>query len=130
VSPLCSRNARPKKALVGRAQWGAHPILETRYMSKLGRIIVGCSLRPCWTGFLSILRSVFLLSKRYRPFKVRRAHRVFRSLLGVCPGVGEPAFVRRRKAARQIRVDYVRRSRGLRWTMARRMSLVVRMPIG
>jgi hypothetical protein len=63
VSPLCSRNARPKKALVGRAQWGAHPILETRYMSKLGRIIVGCSLRPCWTGFLSILRSVFLLSK-------------------------------------------------------------------
>jgi hypothetical protein len=42
------------------------------------------SLRPCWTGFLSIPRSVFLLSKRYRPFKVRRAHRVFRSLLGVC----------------------------------------------
>jgi len=25
VSPLCSRNARPKKALVGRAQWGNHP---------------------------------------------------------------------------------------------------------
>jgi hypothetical protein len=25
VSPLCSRNARPKKALVGRAQWGTHP---------------------------------------------------------------------------------------------------------
>jgi hypothetical protein len=23
--PLCSRNARPKKALVGRAQWGTHP---------------------------------------------------------------------------------------------------------
>ncbi len=22
VSPLCSRNARPQKALVGRAQWG------------------------------------------------------------------------------------------------------------
>jgi hypothetical protein len=25
MSPLCSRNARPQKALVGRAQWGAHP---------------------------------------------------------------------------------------------------------
>ena len=25
MSPLCSRNARPKKALVGRAQWGTHP---------------------------------------------------------------------------------------------------------
>jgi len=25
VSPLCSRNARPQKALVGRAQWGTHP---------------------------------------------------------------------------------------------------------
>ena len=23
--PLCSRNARPKKALVERAQWGTHP---------------------------------------------------------------------------------------------------------
>ena len=40
------------------------------------------SLWPCWTGFLSILRSVFLLSERYRPLKVRRAHRVFRSLPG------------------------------------------------
>src|SRR5688572_4088043 len=28
-------------------------------------------------AFLSILRRVFLLSKRYRPFKVRRAQRVF-----------------------------------------------------
>ena len=25
MSPLCSRNARPQKALVGRAQWGTHP---------------------------------------------------------------------------------------------------------
>jgi hypothetical protein len=25
VSPLCSRNARPCKGLVGRAQWGTHP---------------------------------------------------------------------------------------------------------
>jgi hypothetical protein len=25
VNSLCSRNARPKKALVGRAQWGTHP---------------------------------------------------------------------------------------------------------
>ncbi len=25
VSPLCSRNARPQQALVGRAQWGTHP---------------------------------------------------------------------------------------------------------
>ena len=29
VYPLCSRNARPEKALVGRAQWGTYPaILE------------------------------------------------------------------------------------------------------
>jgi hypothetical protein len=25
VSPLCSRNARSQKTLVGRAQWGTHP---------------------------------------------------------------------------------------------------------
>ncbi len=25
VSPLCSRNARSEKTLVGRAQWGTHP---------------------------------------------------------------------------------------------------------
>jgi hypothetical protein len=25
VSPLCSRNARPRKGLVGRAQWGTPP---------------------------------------------------------------------------------------------------------
>ncbi len=25
MSPLCSRNARLEKALVGRAQWGTHP---------------------------------------------------------------------------------------------------------
>jgi hypothetical protein len=40
MSPLCSRNARPKKALVGRAQWGTHPGHPgTTYTSKLGRII-------------------------------------------------------------------------------------------
>jgi hypothetical protein len=25
VNPLCSRNARSEKTLVGRAQWGTHP---------------------------------------------------------------------------------------------------------
>ena len=25
MSPLCSRNARSQKTLVGRAQWGTHP---------------------------------------------------------------------------------------------------------
>ena len=37
---LCSRNARPPKALVGRAQWKINqpPSLE-RETSKLGRII-------------------------------------------------------------------------------------------
>ena len=25
MSPLCSRNARPEKTLVERAQWGTHP---------------------------------------------------------------------------------------------------------
>ncbi len=26
MSPLCSRNARPEKALVERARWGTHPV--------------------------------------------------------------------------------------------------------
>jgi hypothetical protein len=38
VSPLCSRNARPPKGLVGRAQWGTHPSHPgVRYTSKLGK---------------------------------------------------------------------------------------------
>jgi hypothetical protein len=42
VSPLCSRNARPQKALVGCAQWGTHPSHPGAiYTSKLGRIIFG-----------------------------------------------------------------------------------------
>ena len=58
MSPLCSRNARLEKALVGRAQWGIHPghprIILT---SKLGSAIVVHSLRPCWTPCLSILQA-------------------------------------------------------------------------
>jgi hypothetical protein len=48
VSPLCSRNARPRKGLVGRAQWGTHPghPWETS-KSKIRRVIASCSLRPC-----------------------------------------------------------------------------------
>jgi hypothetical protein len=48
MSPLCSRNARSQKTLVGRAQWRAqsgHP--GRTATSKLGRAIVMCLLRPC-----------------------------------------------------------------------------------
>ncbi len=38
VSPLCSRNARSQKTLVGRAQWGTHPgHPEETSTSKLGK---------------------------------------------------------------------------------------------
>ncbi len=48
VSPLCSRNARPQKALVGRAQWETHPGHPgATYTSKLGWIILNYSLRFC-----------------------------------------------------------------------------------
>ena len=54
---LCSRNARPQKALVGRAQWKINqpPSLE-RERASLERSIFGRSLRPCCTAFLSSLR--------------------------------------------------------------------------
>ncbi|MEK7763589.1 MAG: hypothetical protein AAB433_18590, partial [Nitrospirota bacterium] len=39
VSPLCSRNARPRKGLVGRAQWETRRAILETYMSKLGRTI-------------------------------------------------------------------------------------------
>jgi hypothetical protein len=56
VSPLCSRNARPQKALVGRAQWGAHPSYpwENVY-EQAWRGHIFHSRRPCWTAILSIL---------------------------------------------------------------------------
>jgi hypothetical protein len=49
---LCSRNARPPKALVGRAQWKINqaPSLMKEpgeRTSKLGRTIVSYSLQPC-----------------------------------------------------------------------------------
>ncbi len=47
MSPLCSRNARPKEALVGRAQWGTRRAILDTYTSKLARIIFNHSLRPC-----------------------------------------------------------------------------------
>jgi len=36
-----------------------------------------CSLRPCWTAFLSILRAVLLFPLMCKPAQFRRAHRVF-----------------------------------------------------
>ena len=58
MSPLCSRNARSQKTLVGRAQWGTHPSHPVKvYTSKLGGTILGHSLWPCWTGCLSILHT-------------------------------------------------------------------------
>ena len=57
------------------------------------------SLRPCWTGGLSILRSVFLLSNKDHLTSAVAGEFLCR-LLGVCPAVGEPAVVRRRDAAR------------------------------
>ncbi len=41
MGPLCSRNARPQKTLVGRAQWGTHPGPSGGMLtSKLGRAII------------------------------------------------------------------------------------------
>ena len=48
MNPLCSRNARSQKTLVGRAQWGTHPgHPRTTYTSRFGRAIFSRSLRPC-----------------------------------------------------------------------------------
>ncbi len=46
MSPLCSRNARSRTPLFGRAQWGTHPgHPRTTYTSELGgSIIKGWSL--------------------------------------------------------------------------------------
>ena len=53
---LCSRNARPEKALVGRAQWKINqPPSLKRERASLERSIFGRSLRPCWDVILSIL---------------------------------------------------------------------------
>ena len=45
VSPLFSRNARPQKALVGRAQWGTHPghpYEDRNRASRAERWLVAC----------------------------------------------------------------------------------------
>jgi hypothetical protein len=48
VSSLCSRNARSRTPLVGRAQWETHPDHPwKKSTSKLGSAIVSCLLRPC-----------------------------------------------------------------------------------
>jgi hypothetical protein len=61
------------------------PLLSLRpYLRNGASWTLASSVEPCagagkvrTAGFLSILRSVFPLSKRDRPFKVRRAHRDF-----------------------------------------------------
>jgi hypothetical protein len=68
TTPLCSRNARSQKTLVGRAQWGTHPSHPGKtYMNTIGRGIFSHSLRPCWTICLNSLR---LVQSRWR-FEVR-----------------------------------------------------------
>ena len=47
MSPLCSRNARSQKTLVGRAQWETHPGHPWKtYMNTTGRDIFSRSLQP------------------------------------------------------------------------------------
>jgi hypothetical protein len=62
VSPLCSRNARSQKTLVGRAQWGTHPGHQKidNITSKLGRTIFGRSLRAFLMSFVVSCRAAFL----------------------------------------------------------------------
>jgi hypothetical protein len=85
VSPLCSRNARSQKTLVGRAQWGTHlgNPGETS-TSKLGRIIFGHSLRPCLGQGASLGEEAALADLgwvRYLAFL-----RTFRNTLNLNPG--------------------------------------------
>jgi hypothetical protein len=76
-------------------------ILGANGHTKCGWYLLASSLAAgLLDRLLSILRSVFLLSKRDTPFKVRRAHRVFQEPATVCRGVGNPVVVRRRKTAR------------------------------
>ena len=73
---LCSRNARPQKALVGRAQWKINqPPSLKRERASLEISIFGRSLRPCWDVILSILRDT-------EPFD---AERLFMWVLGSEP---------------------------------------------
>ena len=45
MSPLCSRNARSQKTLVGRAQWGTHPSPHRgKDTSRRGDTIFGLAL--------------------------------------------------------------------------------------
>ena len=93
MSPLCSRNARSQKTLVGRAQWGTHPgHPKTTKTSKLGRIIFSHSLWPCVEEgasrrarvgrvrslvFLSILREWFFVVAHVRILKVLACQKNF-----------------------------------------------------
>ncbi len=54
---LCSRNARPQKALVGRAQWKINqaPSLE-RGRASLGKLLLVARCAALLHGFLSSLR--------------------------------------------------------------------------
>jgi hypothetical protein len=61
---LCSRNARPQKALVGRAQWKINqPPSLKRERASLEKSIFGRSLRPCWDVILSILWDIKLFDE-------------------------------------------------------------------
>jgi hypothetical protein len=52
---LCSRNARPQKALVGRAQWKInHPPSLKKIMSELGGINCNFARRPQWDNTVAI----------------------------------------------------------------------------
>jgi hypothetical protein len=80
MSPLCSRNARPRKGLVGCAQWGTHRGHHGNVNEQAWRNYCSHSLWPClrndvswrvgagWVrrlGFLSILCRVLLSRDRW-----------------------------------------------------------------
>jgi len=63
VSPLCSRNARSQKTLVGCAQWGTHPShLRDNVSEQAWNNHIWLLAAALLTALLSILRSIFLLS--------------------------------------------------------------------
>jgi hypothetical protein len=99
VSPLCSRNARPQKALVRCAQWGTHPGHpgETS-TSMFGRGIVSYLLRPClgkgasWRAgvgrvrrldFLSILLTIQVVVSYVLPDSLSHENYVFTQTVSI-----------------------------------------------
>ena len=63
MSPLCSRNARLEKALVGRAQWETHPgHPRTTQPSKLGKTHLWSLATALLTACLIILQDIHQLS--------------------------------------------------------------------